>query len=57
VDLLDAQSTEIRATFFKEAVDKFEPMLQVYFEYGSLFLVDSCNFCRKTEFITSEMGA
>jgi len=28
IDLLDAQGNEVRGTFFKEAVDKFNPMLE-----------------------------
>jgi len=29
IDLLDSSQTDVRATFFKEAVDKFHPILQV----------------------------
>jgi replication factor A1 len=28
IDLLDSQNTEIRATFFKDACDKFYPLIE-----------------------------
>jgi replication factor A1 len=47
IDLLDEEGTEIRATFFKEAVDKWEPMLQpngVYYFSGGKMKLANKNF-------------
>jgi hypothetical protein len=41
IDIVDAAGTEIRGTFFKDACDKFQPMIEtgkVYFKYLFIYM-------------------